>query len=120
MRDALSNIHKLVKRKEIDVRKVDKGQVILVVDYTERIKVEASSINEIAEEVPDQRPNWKENREFVETMMKRLFAANFIDGNELTSVTGLLAGGVSGDLLNPDGSLKFTRIKENNELFVKQ
>ena len=120
VRDALSNIHKLVKRKEIDVRKVDKGQVILVVDYTERIKVEASSINEIAEEVPDQRPNWKENREFVETMMKRLFAANFIDGKELTSVTGLLAGGVSGDLLNPDGSLKFTRIKENNELFAKQ
>ena len=88
--------------------------------YTERIKAEAKSINKIAELVPDQRLNWKDNREFVETMMKKLYLVNFITRQELTAVTGLLPGGVSGTLLNQDGSLKFTRIKENNELFAKQ
>ena len=120
IRDALSNLHKLVKQKRIDIRKVDKGQMILVIDYTERVKAESLSINEIAEEVPNQLPNWKENREFVETLMKRLYSAKFISRNELTVVTGLLPGGVCGTLLNPDGSLKFTRIKENNELFARQ
>ena len=37
IRDALSYLHKLVKQKRIDIRKVDKGQTILVMDYSERM-----------------------------------------------------------------------------------
>ena len=38
--------------------------------------------------------------------------------NELTAVTGLLAGGANGKLRNGDGSLKFTRVIANAELFA--
>ena len=42
------NLKKTVKDKVIDVRKVDKGQLILVVDYSERKLVEQINIDKIA------------------------------------------------------------------------
>ena len=40
--------------------------------------------------------------------MSRLFELDFIDRNELASVTGLLPGRVSGKLKKKDGSRKYT------------
>ena len=110
----------MVREKKIDVRKVDKGQMIMVIDYEQRVKAETLRIEEIATPTEDQRPNWKENKEFVEGKMKELYRIGFITGQELTAVTGLLPGGACGTLTNNDGSMKYTRIKENNELFAKQ
>ena len=83
-------------------------------------KAETLRIEEIAEPTEDQQPNWKENKEFVESKMRELYRIDFISNRELTAVTGLLPGGACGELRNDDGSLKYTRIKENNELFAKQ
>ena len=74
-------------------------------------------INEIASFSQEQSPNWKENKNEVEAKLKDLHNLKFISDNELTAVTGLLVGGVSGKLKNWDGSVKFTRVKESNELF---
>ena len=52
--------------------------------------------------------------------MRKLFVSKFITGSELTGVTGLLAGGVSGTLKNRDGSIKYTKAIDSNELFSKQ
>ena len=45
---------------------------------------------------------------------------NFINKNEVTAITGLLPGGKNGKLKNNDGSLKYTHIQANTELFAKQ
>ena len=42
-----------------------------------------------------------------------------INNDELTADTGVIAGGVSGKQKNDDGTMKFTRAINNNELFVK-
>ena len=112
----MKNLNELVREKKIDIRKVDKGQMIMVIDYDQRIKAETLRIEEIASPTEDQQPNWKENKEFVEVKMRELYRVGFISNRELTAVTGLLPGGVCGTLINNDGSMKFTRIKENNEL----
>ncbi len=52
--------------------------------------------------------------------MKRLYSSKFISKSELTAVTGLLAGGKNGKLINQDGSIKYTRALSNIELFRQQ
>ena len=73
------------------------------------------NITKISSVSNSQASNWLENKEFSENAMKKLFNEKFIDGNELTSVTGLLPGGINGKLKNGDGSLKFTRVIANAE-----
>ena len=63
---ALKELKTLVKDKKIDIRKVDKGQLILVIDYTEGKKIEGKNINDVAELCQEQKSNWANNREFVE------------------------------------------------------
>ena len=77
-------------------------------------------INEVASLSQQQVSNWMENKSFIESKLKELYNLTFISKNELTAITGLLPGGVSGKLRNVDGSIKFTRIKASNELFSKQ
>ena len=119
-RESIARLKKLVKDRLIDIRKVDKGQLILIVDFNQRLKTEQLNITKIASLCPTQASNWLENKEYSENTMKLLFRENFIDKSELTAITGLLAGGVNGKLKNEDGSLKFTRIISNAELFTKQ
>ena len=119
-RESIARLKNLVKDKVIDIRKVDKGQMILIIDYEQRLKTEELNITKISSLCSIQTSNWLENKEFAEKIMKDLFSKKFIDKNELTAVTGLLAGGVNGKLKNVDGSLKFTRIIANAELFSKQ
>ena len=120
IREALHNLKKQVSEKRIDIRKVDKGQMIMVIDYDQRVKAETLRIEEIATPAANQQLNWKENKEFIELKMKELYKNGFISNRELTAVTGILPGGASGELKNSDGSMKYTRIKENNELFARQ
>ena len=96
---------------------MDKGQIILVIDYLQRIKAEETSIGKIASLSDIQSSNWEENRDFVECVMKTLNSSKFISNNELTAVTGLLAGGKNGQLKNADGSIKYTHILSTRELF---
>ena len=120
MIDALKHLTELVHGHIIDVRKVDKGQIILVIDYIQRKKAEEINISKIAKISDIQNSNWKENREFVETIMKRLYSSKFISKSELTAVTGLLAGGKDGKLTHVDGSMKYTRMLSNIESFCQQ
>ena len=119
-RDALKHLKELVRDKIIDIRKVDKGQLLLIVDYTQRKKAEELNILQISSICTTQSSNWNENKEFVENTFKDLLNVKFITEKELTAVTGLLAGGKTGKLKNKDGSLKFTRVTSSNELFAKQ
>ena len=120
IRETLIKLKTLVKNRILDIRKVDKGQVILVIDYEQRKKVEESSISTIAKKCDVQSSNWKENKEFVEKSMVSLYNKTFIEKDELAAVTGLLAGGKNGKLKNKDGTVKFTRAIGSNERFVKQ
>ena len=47
-RNALKRLKTMVREKVIDIRKVDKGQMILIVDYTQRKLIEEANINKIA------------------------------------------------------------------------
>jgi hypothetical protein len=109
-----------VKTKQIDIRKVDKGQMILVIDYTERKKIEEMNISKIASVCTSQVSNWQENRRFVEEKMKTLYNLQFISREELAAVTGVLAGGANGELTTENGDVKFTRALDQNELFSEQ
>ena len=120
IRESLSNLKQLVKSKVLDIRAVDKGQAILVIDYSERKKAEELSVSKIATLCQNQSSNWRENKEFVESSMKSFFQTKFISKEELAAVTGLLAGGKCGKLKNKDGSIKFTRAIDSNELFSQQ
>ena len=120
IKDSLFKIKKMVKDKVLDIRKVDKGQTILVIDYNQRIEAERSSISTIATYCEEQASNWEDNKTFVEEIMKKLFTYKFITGDELAAVTGLLAGGKNGKLKMKDGTVKYTRAIDSNELFVKQ
>ena len=112
----MKELKTLVKDKKIDVRKVDKGQLILVIDYTERKKIEQKNINAIAELCQEQTSNWTNNREFVDKEMKKLYHSRFISRDELIAVTGILPGGANGKLKTPSGGIKFTRATDSNEL----
>ena len=48
IRESLYHLKKLVIEKVIDIRKVDKGQMVMVIDYSQRVKTESLHINEIA------------------------------------------------------------------------
>ena len=120
MRTALKELSELTKQKVIDIRKVDKGNLILIIDFSQRLKIEEMNISKIAKVCEVQSSKWLENRKFIEHQMSRLFELDFIDRNELASVTGLLPGGVSGKLKKKDGSRKYTHAIDSNEFFVKQ
>ena len=94
--------------------------MILIIDFEQRKKLEQKNISKIAELCESQTSNWMENKTFVEEKMKELYDLKFVDKKELTAVTGLLPGGVKGDLKNNDGSLKFTRAIDANEYFSRQ
>ena len=119
-RNSISKLKSLVKDRVIDIRKVDKGQLILVIDYSQRIRTEELNISKIAILSEPQCSNWEENKDFVEIKLKQLHSEKFISKEELVAVTGLLAGGANGKLKNKDKSTKFTRALTNSELFAKQ
>ena len=52
--------------------------------------------------------------------MVSLYHEHFISKEETVAVTGLIPGGKCGKLKNRDGTIKFTRAIDSNELFVKQ
>ena len=117
---ALKELKELIKNKVIDIRKVDKGQLILIIDYDQRLKIEEKNILSIAEKCKSQTSNWEENRKFVEKEMQKLFHLNFASRQELLAVTGLMAGGANGKLKTNSGGMKFTRATDSNELFAQQ
>ena len=119
-RNSISKLKDLVRNKVIDIRKVDKGELMLVTDYNQSLLTEELNISKIAILSEPQCSNWKENKDFVEFKLKQLYNEKFISKEELVSVMGLLAGGVNGKLKNNDRSIKFTRIINNTELFAKQ
>ena len=47
MRDALKHLIELVHNKVVDIRKVDKGKIILIIDYAQRLKAESLVSTEI-------------------------------------------------------------------------
>ena len=119
-RNALKHLQTMVKENVIDIRKVDKGQLILVVDYAQRKLVEEQNINSIATLCDVQESNWEMNKDYVEEKLKELYCLGFITSNELAAITGLLAGGKNGKLRNRNGSIKYTQAVSNKELFCKQ
>ena len=119
-RNSINKLRLLVRNKVIDIRKVDKGELILIIDYNQRILTEELNISHIAVLSEPQCSNWQENKDFSEFKLKQLYAEKFITKEELASVTGLLAGGVNGKLRNNDKSIKYTRTINNIELFAKQ
>ena len=119
-RNALKHLRTMVKENVIDIRKVDKGQLILVVEYAQRKLVEEQSINSIATLCDVQQSNWQMNKDYAEDKLKELFHLGFITSDELAAITGLLAGGKTAKLKNKNGSIKFTQALSNKELFCKQ
>ena len=115
---SISKLKKLVSDKVIDIRKVDKGQAILITDYSQRIAAEKENIAKIASLCEVQESNWKDNKLFVEEIMKKLYHERFVCKNKLATVTGLLAGGSSGKLKDKNG-LKFTHLLSQKELFCR-
>ena len=75
-RNSAARLKKLVADKVIDIRKVDKGQIILVIDHSERIKTEQLNIEQIAIPCEIQESNWQDNRTFVETCAKKNLKRN--------------------------------------------
>ena len=61
LREAIISLKDLVKNKIIDIRKVDKGDVTLVIDYEQRLKIEEKNIGLIAKLCPNQVSNSYEN-----------------------------------------------------------
>ena len=118
--EAIISLKKMVRDKVLDIRKVGKGQKILVIDYLQRKKAEELTINSIATVCEDQSSNWRENKLFIENKFRLLNDLKFITNSELTAVTGLLVGGVCGKLKNKDGTTKYTCTTDSNELFAKQ
>ena len=119
IRSSILKLKKLVIDKVIDIRKVDKGQAILITDYSQRIAAEKENISKIASLCEVQASNWKENKSYVEDTMKKLYNERFVTKNELAAVTGLLAGGSTGKLKDKNG-IKFTHLLSQKELFAEQ
>ena len=116
----MKRLKNLVRERVVDIRKVDKGQLILIIDYDQRKLIEEKSISDIASLCLTQNSNWEDNRTFVEDKFKLLHRLNFITKSELTAVTGLLAGGKYGKLKEANGSPKYTHVLSSRELFSKQ
>ena len=95
-KESILRLKNFVRNKKIDIRKVDKSQIILIIDYEQRLKTEELNISTISSLCETQTSNWQENIEFSNKLMKGLWNANFISDSELTAVTGLLAGGRNG------------------------
>ena len=72
VREALFGLKRLVLDKILDIRKVDKGQKILIIDYAQRVKAEELGITSIAKICDNQTSNWLENKEFVEEKIKKI------------------------------------------------
>ena len=92
----------------------------LIIDFSERKKIEEINISKIAKICTKQSSNWEQNREFIDAKMIELYELDFISRNELTAVTGILPGGTKGNLKNKDGTRKDTRAIDSNECFVQQ
>ena len=120
IRDVINDLKELVRNEVIDLLKVDKGRVILIIDYAQRKKAEELNGSNIIKLSNIQSSNWEENRIFVECIMKKLNAYKFIFNKGFTAVTGLLAGGKNDKLKNRDGSITYTHILSTRELFCKQ
>ena len=69
---ALKELKSLTQRKVIDIRKVDKGNLILITDFAERRKIEELNITKIAKLCEEQSSNWLDNRKFIDEKMNRL------------------------------------------------
>ena len=80
--------------------------MILIIDFSERKKIEEINISKIAKICTKQSSNWEQNREFIDAKMIELYELDFISRNELTAVTGILPGGANGNLKNKDGTRK--------------
>ena len=61
-RNSLVKLKKLVKDKVIDIRKVDKGQTVLIIDYEQRMLTEEKNLSKIAELCTTQESNWKDDK----------------------------------------------------------
>ena len=77
-RDALRRLKTLVREKVVDIRKVDKGHLILIIDYSQRKLIEENNISKIAMLCDDQKSNWEDNRDYIENKLKLLLRLNFI------------------------------------------
>ena len=73
----------MVVDKRIDIRKVDKGHRILIIDHDQRIKAEELNIPTISKICEEQKSNWNDNKVFIEEKMKELYQSKFIGANEL-------------------------------------
>ena len=47
-KESTVRLRALVKEQKIDIRKVDKGQIILIIDYAQRLKTEEINITKIS------------------------------------------------------------------------
>ena len=65
MRDAIHHLKELVRKQVIDIRKVDKGKVILIINYVQRKKAEELNVSEIAKLSNIQSFNWEEFYKFI-------------------------------------------------------
>ena len=61
--------------------------------------MEERNIIKIAKLCSIQESNWKENRSFIDEEMTKLYENEFNYQKELTAVTDILPGGVSGELV---------------------
>ena len=121
LRVALAELKSLTRNKIIDIRKVDKGNLILIIDFQERLKIEEKNITKIAKLCDVQLSNAEANREYIDHQMTKLYDDKFIERNELISVTGILPGGVSGKLFDSKTKeRKDTRTTDSNEYFTIQ
>ena len=120
LRTALKELKLLTQQKVIDIRKVDKANTILVINFEERRKIEEINISKIAKLCNNQSSNWQDNRKFIEDKMRKLYKEKSIDRKELTAVTGILPGGVNGKLKKKDGTRKDTHAIDINKYFAKQ
>ena len=74
-------IYEIISRKiprVINIRKVDKGDLILIIDFEQRKIIEEMNITKIAELCPNQSSNWEENRRFVDHKMTELYELDFV------------------------------------------
>ena len=80
LRIALNELKTLVKNKEIDIRRVDKGQLILVIDYEQRKKIEESPSSPAPEPTPSPVAEENEGEEEIYTFFCEFYAFNSLTG----------------------------------------
>ena len=74
-----------VRYKIIDISKVDKGNLVLIIDFEQRVKLEEINVSKIAQNVcPAQSSNWQKMH-IDDAIMIELFDMNFIDRNALVA-----------------------------------